>query len=234
MNIWAVIPAAGRSRRFGDRVPKQYRRIAGRYLIQHALDALLSHPDVAGAVVVVAAADARAERLQSQAGKPLIFATGGRERSDSVLSGLDALPEVDDSPWVLVHDAARPCLTRGDLDALLAVRETSDVGGLLATPLQDTLKRADADGSVIETVDRRHLWRALTPQFFPLPLLRRAIESARDKGLVITDEASAVERLGLQPRVIKGLGSNIKVTLTEDLPLAAAIWKLTQESGECE
>jgi 2-C-methyl-D-erythritol 4-phosphate cytidylyltransferase len=218
---WAVLPAAGRGARFGAEIPKQYLRIAGKTLLEHSLLAVLDHDDVDGAVVVLAPGDAHWPGWRELGGKPVIACVGGAERADSVLAGLHALPaSVGEEQWVLVHDAARPCLRRRDLARLLAVGQADPVGALLAAPVRDTLKRADAVGKSQSTEPREWLWRALTPQLFRRGGLTRALEAARRAGVRVTDEAMAMERLGLRPCLVEGSEDNLKVTTPSDLALA--------------
>ena len=218
---WALVPAAGSGRRFGGEVPKQYLRAAGKPLIEHALDALLSHPGVDGAVVALAEGDARWPGWTSLHGKPVITCSGGGERADSVLAALRALPAgVADDELLLVHDAARPNLHADDITKLIAAANACTDGAILAAPVRDTLKRADPGKCIAATEPRDGLWRALTPQAFPRDLLRGALERARADGLVATDEAMAVERLGLHPALVEGREDNLKVTTPADLALA--------------
>ncbi|QNP40042.1 2-C-methyl-D-erythritol 4-phosphate cytidylyltransferase [Lysobacter solisilvae (ex Woo and Kim 2020)] len=219
--IWAVIPAAGRGTRFGGDIPKQYLEVAGRPLIAHALDALLAHPAIAGAVVALAADDARWPGWTLLHGKPLLRCQGGGERADSVLAALRAIPaHVDGGGLVLVHDAARPNLRGGDIDRLVAAAAQHGDGALLAAPVRDTLKRADEQGRVAGTEPRERLWRALTPQAFRRDALVAALESARAAGVVVTDEAMAMERVGAKPLLVEGREDNLKVTTPADLALA--------------
>ncbi|MFC0677392.1 2-C-methyl-D-erythritol 4-phosphate cytidylyltransferase [Lysobacter korlensis] len=218
--VWAVIPAAGRGRRFGGELPKQYLQVAGAPLIAHALDAVLSHPAVQGAIVVIAADDPHWPGWTQRAGKPVHACIGGDERADSVLAGLQGLPrEVAGDAWVLVHDAARPNLATGDLDRLLATALASGDGAILAAPVRDTLKRAGSDGAIDRTEPREQLWRALTPQLFRRDVLARALESAAAAGVAVTDEAMAIERVGGNVRLVEGREDNIKVTTPADLAL---------------
>ncbi|MEJ7745877.1 MAG: 2-C-methyl-D-erythritol 4-phosphate cytidylyltransferase [Luteimonas sp.] len=215
---WAVIPAAGRGARFGGDMPKQYLEVAGEPLIEHTLRALLAHPTVEGAVVVLAEDDAHWPGWNSFADKAVITCIGGDERADSVLAGLAALPEsvrIDD--FVLIHDAARPNLCLDDLDQLLERGRNDPVGAILASPVRDTLKRAGDDGGIDATEPRERLWRAFTPQLFRRLQLTRALESARDAGVVVTDEAMAMERQGLRPLLIEGADDNFKITTAADL-----------------
>lgn len=215
---WAVIPAAGRGARFGGDIPKQYIEVAGEPLIAHTLRALLAHPTVEGAVVVLATDDAHWPGLESFADKPVIACIGGDERADSVLAGLAALPDrVRADDFVLIHDAARPNLRLDDLDQLLERGRNDPVGAILASPVRDTLKRAGDDGGIDATEPREHLWRAFTPQLFRRLQLTTALEAARDAGVTVTDESMAMERQGLRPLLIEGADDNFKVTTPTDL-----------------
>lgn len=217
---WALVPAAGSGRRFGGEVPKQYLHAAGKPLIAHALDALLAHPGVDGAVVALAADDPHWPGWTSLHGKPVIACIGGGERADSVLAALCALPDGVGDDVLLVHDAARPNLRADDIGKLIDAATACADGAILAAPVRDTLKRADAAARIEATEPRDGLWRALTPQAFRRSLLRRALETARADGIVATDEAMAVERLGLHPALVEGREDNLKVTTPADLALA--------------
>lgn len=221
---WAVVPAAGIGRRMGGVVPKQYLPLAGRTVIEWSLDALLREARVAAVTVVLAGTDTQWRSLPVCRHDKLRLAVGGSERAASVLAGLKALrSEAQQNDWVLVHDAARPCLTDSDVEHLIGSLKDDAVGGLLAVPLADTLKRSDAEQRVAQTVSRDALWRALTPQMFRFELLHRALEQALAVGLPVTDEASAIEALGMKPRLIVGRGDNLKITVPDDLRLAAGI-----------
>lgn len=218
---WALVPAAGSGRRFGGEVPKQYLQVAGKPLIAHALDALLSHPCIDGVVVAVAAGDPHWPGWTRLHGKPVITCMGGGERAESVLAALRALPSAcGDDTLLLVHDAARPNLRAGDLDKLLEAATRHADGAILAAPVRDTLKRADDRHCIATTEPREALWRALTPQAFTRGVLVQALERARADGVVATDEAMAVERLGRRPRLVEGREDNLKVTTPADLALA--------------
>lgn len=222
--LWAVVPAAGSGSRFGGPQPKQYACVAGEPLIAHSLRALLSHHAVSGAVVVLADGDAHWPGWDELAGKPVRICIGGTTRADSVLAGLAALPsDVRADDFVLVHDAARPNLQAGDLDALLERGRNDPVGAILAAPVRDTLKRAGGDGGIDGTEPRDKLWRALTPQLFRRQQLTRALESARDNDVAVTDEAMAMEYLGHRPLLVEGSEANIKVTTPSDLQMVACL-----------
>lgn len=221
---WALIPAAGTGKRLGSAIPKQYLPLVGRPVIAHTLDMLLQHPCIAGAVVVVDDKDQWWSEVAASliTTKPLWRATGGAERCHSVLNGLAVLQQqANHTDWVVVHDAARPCLTAEDLNRLLVDLADDPIGGLLAAPVRDTLKQADAAGRVATTVDRSHLWHALTPQMFRLGMLHSALQAALAGGLLVTDEAAAMEAAGFAPRLIAGRIDNLKITRPEDLALAA-------------
>lgn len=215
---WAIVPAAGSGQRFGGPVPKQYVAAAGRPLIAHTLEALLTHPGVRGVVVVLAADDPHWPGWAELAGKPVLRCAGGASRADSVLAGLSALPDdVRADEFVLVHDAARPNLRHDDLSVLLERGREDPVGAILAAPVRDTLKRAGDDGGIDRTEPRERLWRALTPQLFRRLQLGRALESARDAGISVTDEAMAMELLGMRPLLVEGDEDNFKITTASDL-----------------
>ena len=216
--VWAVVPAAGRGTRFGGPVPKQYLLAAGEPLLAHTLEALLSHPGVAGVMVAIAENDADWPGWNAFAGKPVLTCVGGDTRAASVLAALQALPDsVRADDFVLVHDAARPNLGEHDLGALLERGRNDPVGAILATPVRDTLKRAGDDGGIDGTEPRERLWRALTPQLFRRLQLARALESARDAGIVVTDESMAMEHQGLRPLLVEGREDNLKITTAADL-----------------
>jgi 2-C-methyl-D-erythritol 4-phosphate cytidylyltransferase len=202
-------------------VPKQYLQIQGKTILQHTVERLITHPRIDGVVVAVAADDQRWDELKFQTNKPIIKTLGGEERCHSVKNALyEVSRHGNEQDWVLVHDAARPCLRHEDLNKLIAQLSDHMVGGLLAYPVKDTMKRSDDKQRIIETVDRNGLWHALTPQMFRLHLLRDALNKAIDDGFLVTDEASAVEHAGYKPKLVEGGSDNIKITNPEDLSLA--------------
>ena len=218
----ALVPAAGFGARMGHELPKQYLPLAGQPLIFHALNTLCACTEITTVFVVLAPDDTLfhsydwtcfGDKLQ-----PLFC--GGETRAASVLNGLLA-SELEPDDWVLVHDAARPCLTQAHLAKLIAELRGDEVGGLLAVPVADTLKRADADGRVLRTENREQLWQAQTPQMFRAGLLVQALRQCSG----VTDEASAVEALGLRPRLVLGESGNFKVTYPQDLLLAELLLK---------
>ncbi|WP_277962038.1 2-C-methyl-D-erythritol 4-phosphate cytidylyltransferase [Pseudomonas sp. RIT-To-2] len=224
--FWAVIPAAGVGARMAADRPKQYLHLGGRTILEHSLDCFLGHPGLKGLVVSLAEDDPYWPDLASARDPRIQRAPGGRERADSVLNALLHLHAngAEDDDWVLVHDAARPNLARADLDKLLGELAHDPVGGLLAVPAKDTLKRADAHGRVAETVDRTTIWQAYTPQMFRLGALHRALADSLVADVAVTDEASAMEWAGQAPRLIEGRSDNLKVTRPEDLEWLRQRW----------
>jgi 2-C-methyl-D-erythritol 4-phosphate cytidylyltransferase len=230
--LWAVVPAAGRGERFGGRRPKQYIPLLGRPVLSWSLSALLAEPAIRAVVVALPDGDRRFARLPEATDPRVWTCRGGVRRELSVASALDALAaEARDADWVLVHDAARPCLQLEDLRALVSAVGNDPVGGLLAVPVGDTLKVEGRDRRSDRTVPREGLWRALTPQMFRYGVLRRALRLSIERERAVTDEASAVEALGLRPRLVPGRPDNIKITLPGDCGLAAAIMKTRGSSA---
>ncbi|MFU8837863.1 MAG: 2-C-methyl-D-erythritol 4-phosphate cytidylyltransferase [Thiohalomonadaceae bacterium] len=217
---WVIIPAAGIGTRMRADRPKQYLQLAGKSVLEHTLAIFLDHPRIDGLVLALAAGDPWWPALGIRHAK-LQLAEGGAERCDTVLHALDAIAgQAAAEDWVLVHDAARPCLRRSDLDLLLDTLKGHPCGGLLGIPIADTIKRSNAQNEVEATVPRDGLWRALTPQMFRYAALRKALQQARDRGLHVTDDASAMELAGQQPLMVEGHGDNIKITRPEDRLLA--------------
>ena len=227
---WGVLTAAGSGSRMGGDTPKQYLVVAGATLLEHSLGALLRCEQLAGVVVVLPAGDDRAATLPVLRDPRVRTVTGASHRGGSVLAGLDTL-ELLAAPrdWVLVHDAARPCLRLEDLQRLLSTVMAGEAGGILAEPIRDTVKQATGEAMVARTLDRTALWRAQTPQMFRLEELRGALRAAAAAGRVVTDEASAMELAGFPVRLVAGSPSNLKVTVPGDLALAG--WYLEQWSA---
>jgi 2-C-methyl-D-erythritol 4-phosphate cytidylyltransferase/2-C-methyl-D-erythritol 2,4-cyclodiphosphate synthase len=234
--LWAIVPAAGRGERFAaaSALPKQYTPLLGRTVLEWSLRVLLAEPRIEAIVVVLGAGDGHWASLAAKLASPKLLTTiGGASRQDSVINGLEFLASrAAEEDWVLVHDAARPCLSGGDLAALAeAVGHAGSeeiAGAVLAAPVVDTVKRA-RNGDV-ETLDREGLWRALTPQVFRFAQLRRALKDAARVGAAVTDEAQAMERIGIRPVLVPGSPFNIKVTRAEDLGQAAKILKMGESS----
>jgi 2-C-methyl-D-erythritol 4-phosphate cytidylyltransferase len=221
--IWAIVPAAGIGKRMQSAIPKQYLSLNGRAVLEHTINALLLNKHISGLIIALQKDDAHWSDIQLTSKKPVIRTEGGKERADSVLNALNALVEsdhFDETDWVMVHDAVRPCLTQSDINKL-AAEVVSDSGGLLALPVRDTMKRQGEDDTVEQTIDRENLWHALTPQYFSALGLRTALEHALTHGLTITDESSAMELAGYSPRLVQGQEDNIKITRPDDLRLAS-------------
>ncbi|MGK0273003.1 MAG: 2-C-methyl-D-erythritol 4-phosphate cytidylyltransferase [Cocleimonas sp.] len=237
--VWVVIPAAGLGLRMQSDKPKQYLEIQQKTLIEHTLECFQRHEQIAGIVVVLNAEDEHWEPLNLKSKFESLYTVhGGSNRSDSVMQGLiylDQIKKISQRSWVMVHDAARPCLSNIDLDSLLSLRETETIGGLLASPVRDTMKRVlvskeiespsqlnqlEVNKTVSHTEPRDNLWHALTPQMFRLNDLKHAIQKCKDEGIEITDESSAMEYIGEKPVIVECMHNNIKVTNPSDLALA--------------
>ncbi len=218
---FALVPAAGVGARIGGSIPKQYISIVGKTMLRHVLDTFSDTAAITHTFVVVSAEDGYINEAMAEApdnhSNITVLRVGGPTRQLSVLNGLHAAREwIADDDWVLVHDAARPGLNSGLVDRLIQTLKDDEVGGLLAMPVVDTLKRMDESGHVQHTVAREHLWAAQTPQMFRYGLLKKALERAAP----VTDEAGAIEALGLRPKLVTGHACNFKVTLPEDVSLA--------------
>lgn len=204
-------------------IPKQYLPLADKTVLEHTLDTLLSCRQLAGVVLVLSAGDGYWESIQGRyLDQSLETTIGGAERCHSVLNGMKQLAgRAAEDDWVLVHDAARPCVRLSDIEKLISTLSASTDGGLLGVPVADTMKRADSEQRITATVDREGLWHAYTPQMFRVGQLRAALQHAIDNDLLVTDEASAMEHAGYQPRMVQGQRDNIKITVAADLELAA-------------
>jgi 2-C-methyl-D-erythritol 4-phosphate cytidylyltransferase len=231
VRYWAVLPAAGGGSRMGAVRPKQYLPLRGRSLIEWSLAPFIESEWIDGVVVVLARNDTEFPRLPIARHPKIVTTSGGSARAESVLAGLEAVARrtaAFGEVYALVHDAARPCVAWGDIETLCE-EAADEQGGLLALPVSDTLKKAEK-GRVAGTVDREFVWRAQTPQLFRLDLLMRSLRECSERGLEVTDEASAMESAGYKPRLVRGRESNIKVTYPEDLPLAE-FWLAQQENS---
>ena len=220
LRLWAVIPAAGTGARFGAGLPKQYLRLRDKTVIEHSLDQLLARIDIAAIAVALHPDDELFSSLPCANNPRVLRSNGGSERADSVAQALATLSDAADSDWVLVHDAARPCVSQHDIQQLLELGCAHSVGAILAVPVVDTVKRSTADGEISATVDRNGMWRALTPQLFRYGELRDALVYCREQQLPVTDEASALEHCGRQPLLVEGSHRNIKITYPDDLAIA--------------
>ena len=222
--IHALIPAAGRSVRFGGTTLKQYAHLNGLPVIAHSIAAVSAHPAVASVTVALAEDDGIFDELVRPDWPDVRTVTGGDSRAQTVLNGLKSILAAEPScEWVLVHDAARPCLSREALDRLVAEGLGSAGGAILAFPVSDTLKWADAEGRIEKTVDRSRCWAAQTPQMFRARDLAANLFHALEAGESPTDEAAAMESAGVRPVLVKGSASNLKITGPEDLALAEFI-----------
>ena len=210
--------------------PKQYLKLRGRCVLEYSANLLMDAAWIEGIVIVLAPGDDDFGKLALGRHWKIHTATGGAKRPDSVLAGLHRVAELckAGAPYVLVHDAARPCLTRAELERLRD-EASGEQGGLLALPVSDTVKRAEGQYSAA-TLNRRELWRAQTPQLFRLDLLRRALEDSLARGIEVTDEATAMEAAGYRPRLVAGSESNLKITVPDDLALAE-FWLQHHENG---
>jgi 2-C-methyl-D-erythritol 4-phosphate cytidylyltransferase len=228
--LFGLVPAAGSGSRFGVSGPKQYAPLAGKTMLHHAVERLLAAPEVEIVFVVLVPGDAEFRRHDWAAFGERIapLYCGGASRRDSVLNGLVACASaVDPNDWILVHDAARPCLPRAELRRLIDEAGRDEVGGILAIPVADTLKRSDHERRILETEPRDHLWQAQTPQMFRHGMLMKALRDAAH----VTDEAGAVEQLGQKPKLVEGSTENIKVTFPADLRIAERILERTLEEA---
>lgn len=219
--IWAVIPAAGIGSRMGSEIPKQYLTIGNKTILEHTLDIFLKHPAIYKVVVALHSDDRYWPKLKIKSDK-LLTVNGGAERVDSVQNSLNQISKLDGSDdWVMVHDAARPCLNSSQVDDLLKAQSTSKQGAILAIPSFDTVKAINSNQIIEKTIPRETIWLAQTPQFFPVQLLKDSINFAQEKSHIVTDEASAIEFSGGNPALVIGSKKNIKVTEYEDLVIAS-------------
>ena len=230
--VHALIPAAGRGTRYGGAVLKQYLPVCGKAVLAHAIRAFQFHPLITGITVILAEDDQWFATEVGQLATAVETVSGGETRAQSVRNGLQSVvdkhPETD---WVLVHDAARPCLPPESLDRLLEQGLQCAEGAIRAMPIGETLKRAGEAQEIVATIDRHGLWAAQTPQLFPLAALSAAIDAAQQRGLELTDEASAMEFAGARPKLVMGSAANIKITHPSDLVIAEAWLKRAGLAG---
>ncbi len=231
LRYWTIIPAAGTSRRMKSDEPKQYLPISNTTVIEASLHCFLNHPDISGVIVALNADDQHWNTLGITRNEKIHTVVGGGSRAKSVENAVEYLENTSakENDFVLVHDAARPCLRCSDLDLLMTQLKDDEVGGILASPVSDTLKLADqqtqSSHTISKTVDRDSVWRAFTPQMFRLKLLKQALSHCFERNIPITDDASAIEALGLRVKLIQGHADNIKITHQDDLKIAETILK---------
>lgn len=223
--VWALIPAAGIGSRMKSGIPKQYLHVDGKMILEHTIEQFLSHPDIYKIMLVIHPEDRHWDELNLSNNPKIKIAIGGDERANSVLNGLKEIQqsqsEAHTDDWIMVHDAARPCLSKQNIDDLLQAQASSPDGAILAIPAIDTVKVTNSAQAIDKTIPRESIWLAQTPQFFPLHLLTDSIEKSLQDNRVITDEASALENQGLHPSLVIGSRKNIKITTPEDLILAS-------------
>ncbi len=221
IKYWGIVPAAGVGKRMQADRPKQYLELNAQTVIEQTLTRLLDVELLTAVVVAISKEDPYWPELKISKNPRILTAAGGIERADSVLSALNLIADrAADNDWVLVHDAARPCITQSDVEHLINELHDHPVGGILALASHDTLKSVNEDLVITNTVNRNEIWRALTPQMFRYRALKNALQEAADKGWIMTDDASAMELQGKQPKIIAGRADNLKITRPEDLALA--------------
>ncbi|WP_431686336.1 2-C-methyl-D-erythritol 4-phosphate cytidylyltransferase [Hahella sp. NBU794] len=231
--LWVIVPAAGVGSRMGGECPKQYLKLLDRSVLEHTLDRLLSAPGISQIYLPLHPQDKWWPEIAGKYIGKTIPVAGGAERSTSVLNALEKMePHASAEDWVLVHDVARPCFRINDISNLMQSLWNTQPGGLLGVPVADTVKRTSATGEVLDTVPRTNLWRAYTPQMFRFGILLAALRQGLEKGVNITDEASAIEALGLRPVMVEGHSDNIKITHPQDLPLAEIFLRRIMQEEE--
>ena len=222
--VHVLIPAAGRGQRYGGAMLKQYLPVCGKPVLAHSIKVFQFHPVVSSITVVLAEDDQWFESAVGLLAANVNTVTGGETRAQSVRNGLKFIADnYSNTDWVLVHDAARPCLSGSRLEKFLEQGLESAHGAILAVPIGDTLKRAGDSQEIIATVDRAGLWAAQTPQLFRVGVLANAIDVAQEAGHNLTDEASALEFVGIKPLLVMGSSANIKITHSSDLAIAEAL-----------
>jgi len=229
VRIFALVPAAGNGARFGGGKPKQYATIEDKPILQHAIERLAAALPIARTYVALSPHDAWFAQDVTVGAGVVALRCGGATRAESVAHALERIEDIRNDDWVLVHDAVRPCIDAESLQRLVREIGEDEVGGLLAVPSAATLKRADGEGRCLRTESREGIWHAQTPQMFRYAVLREAL--SRPDASKVTDEAQAVEALGLRPRLVEGSRTNVKVTFADDLVLAKAIFIAQRERG---
>jgi 2-C-methyl-D-erythritol 4-phosphate cytidylyltransferase/2-C-methyl-D-erythritol 2,4-cyclodiphosphate synthase len=217
--VWVVIPAAGQGQRFGGTLPKQYAPLDQSTVLEHSVSGFLDLSWVAGIIVALAESDTHFDKLALALHPKIHRVMGGATRAESVWQSLSYLTNISPESWILVHDAARPGLTKADIIRLYTTLQAHPVGGLLGVPLNDTLKKVEPNLSISQTLPRTALWQAQTPQMFRLALLKQALQQQRESNIALSDEASAIEALGLSPQMVLGTTQNLKITYATDLAL---------------
>ncbi len=231
LSIVAIVPAAGVGSRMKADRPKQYLLLNGKTILQHTIEQLLSFSMINKVIVAVSDTDPYFEEQAIAQDHRVVRVSGGKERADSVLSALTYVQNNQLSEWVMVHDAARPCIRHSDIEKLIQEVIPYQFGGLLASPVRDTMKQTNANMTVDTTIDRSTLWHALTPQLFTTELLYQALKTGLEQGSSLTDESSAIELMGYHPKLVHGRADNLKITQPEDLGLAEFyLQKMTKES----
>ena len=231
--IWCVVPAAGVGQRMAADIPKQYLPLQNATILDITLHRLQASKEIDEIVIAINPNDQRWQQQYAPLYPDIHTVTGGSSRADSVLNAIQWIKsQTTSNDWVLVHDAARPCITSSDISKLLELTSTDAIGGLLATAMTDTVKQASA-GKVDATLQRDSLWRAFTPQLFKIDLLEKALTAAKNNSIDVTDESSAIEQLGFQPVIVQGRADNIKITSAVDLQMANYIIN-QQQSEICE
>lgn len=234
--IWAVVPSAGSGQRMQQAIPKQYLELQGRAVIEHTMATLLSEERITEVVVPIAKDDSFWSKLDCSSNTKVSSIVGGNTRSESVFNGITSLRDkANDDDWLLVHDAARPCLSQQILASFIEQLMTDEVGGILALPSNDTVKLACDSGdinTIEKTLDRNRVWCAQTPQMFRYGKITKALELAIQEGNSVTDEAFAMEVAGYKPRLIPGEARNLKVTRIDDLEMASLLLRQISESNQ--
>ncbi len=232
-NKWLIIPAGGSGLRFGESIPKQYLSLSGKTVLEHTLSLFLKRHDIAKVVISLAANDVYFSELAIAKHPKIQTVLGGKTRAESVINAMTWLKEFAASnDWVIVHDSVRPCLHVEDLIRLMEVLQDDDVGGILATPVSDTLKLGE-NNYIQQTVSRSNVWQALTPQMFRFQKLLQALLLCKEKGLTVTDEASALEAAGCNPKLVSAKHANPKLTFEKDLKLIALMLQTLNQEEYC-